>query len=64
MISNWISKTADVRDMVIESSVSLSRNFCDYLFVDKMKVEDARSLVDTILCVLCSKDLDEELTII
>lgn len=64
MISNFISRTADVRDMVIESSVSLSRNFSDYLFVDKMNVEDARSLVDTILCVLCSKDLDEELTII
>jgi len=64
MISNWISRTASAKDMVIESSVSLSRNFDDYAFVDKMKVEDARTLVDTILCILCSKELDEELSII
>ncbi len=64
MISNLISRVADVQDMVIESSVSLSRNFTNYLFVDKMNIEDARTLVDTVLCVLCSKNLDEELTII
>lgn len=64
VISNWIASSADVKDMVIESSVSLSRNFNNYLFVDKMNTEDARNLVDTILCILCSKDIDEEFTII
>lgn len=64
MISNYTFSDVSVKDMVIASSVSVCRNFIDHLFVDKMKTEEARALVDTVFCVICSKDLDEEFTVI
>lgn len=64
MINNKIYKDVDVNDMILGRNVSVSRNFKDYLFVDKMSVDEARALVDTIFCVIASKNINEEFTVI
>lgn len=64
MITNWIYNGIATKDIVISSSISLSRNFSDYLFVDKMSIEEARNLVDTVYCMFYSKGIEDQFTLI
>ena len=64
MINNWVYSGITADKIVISSSLSLSRNFSDYVFVDKMSISEARSLVDTVYYTFYSKHIEDQFTLI
>ncbi|MDD6793891.1 MAG: ATP--guanido phosphotransferase [Clostridiaceae bacterium] len=61
---NWMESELDPSDIVINTSMSLGRNFNDNKFTDKMKDDEARSYVDNIFNIISNKLYDDDLELI